>query len=122
VTTPDGITIEVSAPVPFTPGEYAAGDDRERSVKVDTTVTNSGSEPYDLNGLLLGPAGSHGGQEALEILDFGNGANPIPLETVQPGTSFTYETALSIGGEPGELRLVYKPALGGDEVVIAGQV
>ena len=41
---------------------------------------------------------------------------------MRPGASFTYETALSIGGEPGELRLVYTPDLGGDEVVIAGPV
>jgi len=58
----------------------------------------------------------------VEVLDFGGDVSLVPLETVQPGASFTYEVALSIGEQPSELRLVYTTDVDGQEVVVAGVV
>jgi hypothetical protein len=124
VSTESGLTIQVSVPEVYTPGSSAVGNDRERAIRIRTTVTNDGSEPYELNGIIIGPDPTHADEFVGDIWDLSENSEPFPLETVAPGASTTYETSLSIGAQPGELRLVYSPDLleGGPDIVYAGEI
>jgi hypothetical protein len=120
-TTPDGLGIEVAKPEAYKPSRSAAGNDRERAVKVKTTVVNGTSEPYELNPFIIGPTATHDGEPAPEVIDFTGGAGVVPLTTVLPGKSFSYTAVFSIGAREADLQLEYKPDFLAEPVIVVGR-
>jgi hypothetical protein len=120
-TTVDGLGIEVAKPEAYKPSRSAAGNDRERAVKVTTTVVNSTSEPYELNTFVIGPTATHDGRPAPVVIDIGGGADVVPVTTVLPGKSFSYSAVYSIGAQEADLQLEYRPDFLVDPVIVVGR-
>ncbi|WP_214408318.1 hypothetical protein, partial [Pseudonocardia lacus] len=110
VTTPDGIAIEVSEPVPYEPSAQAEGHQRARAVLVTTTITNGSGAPFTLNTFAVGPTATHRGRPAARIFDVAGSLVPaVPVSIVQPGATVSYRTAFSLDQATGELALDYAP-------------
>jgi hypothetical protein len=120
-TTADGLGVEVAKPEAYTPSRSAAGNDRERAVKVTTTVVNGTSEPYELTTFVIGPTATHDGRPAPAVIDFGGGADIVPVTTVLPGKSFSYSAVYSVGAQEADLQLEYRPDFMEDPVIVVGR-
>jgi hypothetical protein len=121
-TWPDGVAVEVGAPTPCTPGEYAAPDGIVRAVKVTITVVNGGKEPLDSGVLMFGMDAQHGGQKAEKVFDSGGECGGgLDSSTVLPGKTFTATQGIAVGAEPGELQLVLAFSFVGDKAIFVGQ-
>jgi hypothetical protein len=121
VTTADGLGIEVAKPAAYKPSRSAAGNDRERAVKVTTTVVNGTSEPYELNTFIIGPTATHDGRPAPDVIDLGGSVDIVPVTTILPGKSFTYSEVFSIGAQEADLQLEYRPDFLVDPVIVVGR-
>jgi hypothetical protein len=120
-TTAEGLGIEVAKPQAYQPSRSAAGNDRERAVKVTTTVVNGTSEPYELNTFIIGPTATHDARPAPEVIDLGGGADIVPVTTVLPGKSFSYSSVFSVGGQEADLQLEYRTDFLVDPVIVVGR-
>ncbi|MFJ6674247.1 hypothetical protein ACIQMJ_24325 [Actinosynnema sp. NPDC091369] len=119
----DGLAVEVSAPTPCTPGQYAAPPNIARAAKVTVTVTNGTDKPFDAGLLSFGSDAQFDGRKAETVFDSSGGCGSGGAEnaTVLPGKSYTYETAFSVGAQPGELQIALQPTFGSDKAVFVGQ-
>jgi hypothetical protein len=107
VSTPNGITSEVGAPVAYEPSPRAAGHEQDRAVLVTATLVNPSDEPFVLNTFAVGPTAVHSGRPASRIFDSADRLPAVPVAPVPPGGSVTFRTAFSIGAGPGELVLEF---------------
>ena len=95
-TYPDDISISVSAPAPFTPGEYASGATQAANVVFSFTITNGSAEnfePYTYAQV------SSGGVEGESIFDSGNPVGELtggPTAVILPGGTVTWMQAFSV--------------------------
>jgi hypothetical protein len=89
----DGMGLSVSAAVPFTPSQYAAGVDFPTSIVFNITVTNGTDAAYDP--LVFGTLSS-GGSEASQVYDMENNVGGSPTTAVLPGQSITWAEAWSV--------------------------
>lgn len=105
----DGVSISVSQPVPFTPGQYAAGATQATSILFTITLTNGSDanlEPMVYNRV------SSGGVEASAIFDSGNPVGEIggtPNTVVLPGQTVTWLEAYSVA-DPAVLTFQTNPS------------
>jgi hypothetical protein len=120
-TTADGLGIEVAKPEAYKPSRSAAGNDRERAVKVTTTVVNGTSKPYELNTFVIGPTATHDGRPAPVVIDIGGGADIVGVTTVLPGKSFSYSAVYSVGAQEADLQLEYRADFMEDPVIVVGR-
>ncbi len=111
----------MAEPEAYTPSRSAAGGDRERAVKVTTTVVNGTSEPYELNTFIIGPTATHDGRPAPTVIDLLGSADIVPVTTVLPGKSFSYTAVFSVGAPEADLQLEYKPDFLADPVIVVGR-
>ncbi|MEV8440438.1 hypothetical protein AB0425_23910 [Actinosynnema sp. NPDC051121] len=119
----NGLAVEVSAPVPCTPSQHAAPSNITRAVKITVTVTNGTDKPFDAGLLSFGSDAQFDGRKAETVFDSSGecGSGGLENATVLPGKTYTYETAFSVGAQPGELQLALQPDFGSDKAVFAGQ-
>ncbi|WP_350348907.1 DUF2510 domain-containing protein [Agromyces sp. G08B096] len=104
----DDVELNVSAPAPYTPSEYAAGADQAANIVFTMTITNNSTENLDP---LPMPQLSSGGQEASEIFDFTADGTDIglpPTNVLLPGQSVTWQSAWSVA-DPASLTLQVAP-------------
>ena len=104
----DGVTISVSAPTPFTPGEYAYGADQASNVALTFTIVNGSTKNLDV---LAFPTVTSAGVAASDVFDSDNAAlSPAPpTSTVLPGQSLTWTAAYSIA-DPNSLQVEVTPS------------
>jgi hypothetical protein len=100
----DGLTIGVSEPAAFTPGEYAyVGENpTPNNVKMTVTITNTGSKPYDP--VLTSTTVSSGSQESEAIIDTESNIGVPPTTKVLPGKSVSYDVGFNVA-DPNDLQL-----------------
>lgn len=123
-TWPDGLAVEVAAPVPCVPGKYAFSSTTgiQRAVKFTFTIVNGTDENFDAGVLTIGSNAQFNGSKADEIYDSnGECGGGFESATVLPGKTFTSTMAFAVGPEPGEMQIALQPTLGGDEAVFVGQ-
>ncbi|HZG92040.1 MAG TPA: hypothetical protein VEZ42_17650, partial [Pseudonocardia sp.] len=120
VSTPNGITIEVGAPVAYEPSPSAAGHEQDRAVLITATLVNGSDEPFVLNTFAVGPTAVHGGRPASRIFDGADRLPAVPVAPVPPGGSVTFRTAFSIGAGRGELVLEFAADPSAEPAVVSG--
>ncbi|MFC5947091.1 phage holin family protein [Pseudonocardia lutea] len=114
----DGLTVTVSEPVAYKPSRYAVTT-TGRAVKVDITVTNESSQPFD--SAIVQITGSHGGFSAPQIFDSAKGLVGAPSGTVLPGKSITFPVGLEVGDEVGDFQVEVTPDFMHDSAVFTGR-
>lgn len=106
VTYKDGLAITVSEPVPFTPGQYAAGAEQAANVLFTITVLNGTEKNYEP---LLYSTVSSGGTEGEAIFDADNALDGAPTTIIPAGKSVTYKAGFSVA-DPN--KIVFDMSLG----------
>lgn len=91
----DGVTVSVSAPVAFTPGQYAAGATQAQNIKLTFTITNGTKK--NLNPLTL-PKVSSNGTEAVNVIDVADTSMTsfAPTGVILPGGHSTWTAGYSV--------------------------
>lgn len=121
ITWEDGIAVIVTAPVPFTPSKYAAGNDGERAVLIKITVLNNSKNNYDFNNFVFGPTATFNGSNISTITDLQNLDYPSS-NTVLPGKNFSYSVAYSITKKEGDLQLEFQSDFMSEKAIYTGKV
>jgi hypothetical protein len=105
VTYDDGLAVTVSAPEPFTPGEYAAGADQAAAVVFTITITNGTDANFDPT--LAYPSVASSGVEASSVYD-SDASLDQPSTAVPAGQSVSWRAAFSVA-DPAQLILEISP-------------
>lgn len=101
VKTPSGVSFELSEPVTFKPGKFAAGQlPGQRNQQFKVSITNGSKSAVDLTTLILIGKSSTGG--CVDIFDGDNGMEGAPQEPLAIGKSITFNWGLSCAGKSGE--------------------
>lgn len=90
----DGLALTVSAPEPYTPGEYAFGAEQAANVLLTVTIVNGTTENFDPT--LAYPSVSSAGVEGDDIIDSDAGLNLAPQTAVPAGQTITWQVAFSV--------------------------
>lgn len=118
----NGLSVDVAAPVPCTPGQFSVPGNIVRAVKFTVTITNGTSAAFETALLSLGNDAQFDGQKAERVFDSSGGCGGgFDNVTVLPGKSYTYEAAYSVGAQPGEMQLVFEPTFNSDKAAFVGQ-
>ncbi|MGW4209475.1 hypothetical protein ACWEIJ_15905 [Lentzea sp. NPDC004789] len=118
----NGLAVDVEAPVPCTPGQYASPQHIARAVKFKVTVTNGTGAAFETALMSMGDNAQFNGQKAERVFDSGGGCGgEVVAVTVLPGKTYTYEAAYSVGAQPGEMQLVFEPSFNADKAAFVGQ-
>lgn len=89
----DGMSVKVTEPATFTPGEYSAGGEGFPShVRFDITLTNNTSAAFDPT--LAMDSVVSGGVEGDAVFD--DGLEGSPMSTLLPGKSVTYSVGYGV--------------------------
>lgn len=119
----NGLSVDVSAPVACTPGQYAAPPNIARAVKFEITITNGTSAAFETALLSVGTDAQFNGQKADMVFDSSGGCDStFDSATVLPGKTYTFHVAYSVAAQPGEMQLVFEPTFNSDKVAFIGQV
>ncbi|NUT52961.1 MAG: hypothetical protein HOV94_37590 [Saccharothrix sp.] len=118
-----GLAVEVSAPTPCVPGEFAAPSGIARAAKVTVTVTNGTDKPFDAAVLSFGSDAQFDGRKADTVFDSNGpcGAGGLANATVLPGKTYAYDVAFAVGAEAGELQIALQPDFTSGKAVFVGQ-
>ncbi|MET8760453.1 DUF4190 domain-containing protein [Lentzea sp. NPDC004782] len=118
----NGLSVDVSAPVPCTPGQFASPQHIARAVKFKVTVTNGTGAAFETALMSMGDNAQFNGQKAERVFDSGGGCGgEVAAVTVLPDKTYTYEAAYSVGAQPGEMQLVFEPSFNADKAAFVGQ-
>jgi len=116
----DGVSVIISVPVAFTPGDFASNYLPGQTSNVFTIdVANSGKSALDLSTVLFTP--TSGGNFCIDVLDGDNGIVGAPTEPVAAGGSVSFKYAIACDARPGdplELGIVF----GDVNSTLAGQL
>lgn len=115
------MTYAVSVPAKFTPSSSAAAAGPiARALKVDITITNNGSTPFDFNPFAVGAKASAAGVPAPEITDFAERIGVTRSSTVLPGKSITYPVAFAVPAKAGDFQVEVSPSMFGSRLIFTG--
>ncbi len=116
----DGLTVEVGAPVPFTPSRTASGVDGGPAALVEVTVTNGTDAAYRASTVEL--TATLDGAPAAPVWDPDQGVELSgPAFAVPPGGTVQFRVGFAVA-QPERLQLTVVPALYGYEGLVVGTV
>lgn len=104
----DGISVTVSAPVEFTPSEFALTGSQPYNVAFEITLANGTDAPFEPFAYSLVQSG---GLEAEAVFDSGNEIGDIgtsPFATILPGESITWLEGYNVA-DPADVTLQLSP-------------
>lgn len=108
ITYENGVSIKVTAPVPYTPSVSAAGSVAGlQVVSFTVTVTNGTKAILDQSGY---PDATSGGQKATSITDIGNHVGDTPMGPLLAGQSITWTEAFGVA-DPANVTFSYSPGI-----------
>lgn len=113
----DGVSISVSEPAPFEPGQYSAGSTPGLPAVVYTVVLTNGSDK-PIEPLVMSSVSS-GGAESNAIFDMGNALGAIgetPTTIILPGQTVKWLEAFSLA-DPAAVTYQVAPTFMYDKVV-----
>lgn len=104
-----GVSITISQPTGFTPGDFASNYFPGQTANVFTIdVKNAGKSALDLSTVLFTPA--TGGTSCIDVLDGDNGIVGAPTEPVAAGGAVSFKYAIACdakAGAPLELGIIF---------------
>ncbi|MEU2428002.1 DUF4190 domain-containing protein [Streptomyces sp. NPDC007861] len=104
----DDLTVTVSEPKPYTPGEFAAGHTKgNKAFQVTVTIENAGKEKFDASLVTAEARAGKDGVSAEEIYD-GKVGEPI-TGTVLPGKKVTTTWAFDTPSDAANLTIEISP-------------
>ncbi|MFC8191766.1 hypothetical protein ACFUMH_08915 [Cellulomonas sp. NPDC057328] len=116
----DGLTVEVGAPVPFTPSRTASGGTGAAAALVEVTVTNGTDESYRAS--TVEATAAVDGAPAAPVWDPDQGVELSgPAFAVPPGGTVQFRVGFE-AADPERLRLTLVPALYGYEALVIGSL
>jgi hypothetical protein len=123
-TWPDGLAIEVGAPAPCPPSEYAFPEGIKRAAKFKVLVVNDTKKPFDVALLTVGNDAQFAGAKAEKVFDSAGPCTDTGLDaaTVLPGKTYSFEITYSVGAEPGEMQVTFQPDFTSTKAIYVGQV
>lgn len=114
----DGLSVTVTTPKAYKPGEYAAGADQFKSSVVFTvTVVNKTGKPYDPSIFMLSM--QSGNEEASQIFDSQNNLGGSPSTKILNGREAKFKAAFNVAN-PKDLVLEVTPGFEYDSVIFTG--
>lgn len=103
----DGLSVTVSKPSDYTPGEFSFGSEGfPHSVKFDVKLVNKTGKPFDP--VLVYLSMQSGNTEAEQIFDSENGLDGPPTTTILDGRESTFPVAFGVK-DPKDLVLEVNP-------------
>ncbi|MFD5429434.1 DUF4190 domain-containing protein [Streptomyces sp. NPDC127084] len=112
----DKLTITVSEPKPYTPGEYAVGHTKgNKAYKVTIVIENAGKEKFDASLVTAEARAGEDGVNAEQIFD-GKVGGPF-TGTVLPGKKATVTWAFDAAADAKNLTIEISPGIAHDDVV-----
>jgi hypothetical protein len=104
----DGVSVSVSAPVAFKPGQYAAGADQAQNIMLTFTIVNGSTK--NLNPVAL-PKVSSAGTEGSAVFDAANTtlAAFAPTTVILPGGKSSWTQGFSVA-DATKLIVQFSPA------------
>ena len=112
-TWPEGVTITVSQPEPFTPSEYSAGGGEGDAYIFTVTMTNGSDENFEP---LVMETVTSGGTQLSSIIDMDQDLDFAPTATMLPGDTLTWNVGYNIP-DMDSLRFQIAPSVLMDEVI-----
>ncbi|CAM5586607.1 hypothetical protein GCM10010329_75930 [Streptomyces spiroverticillatus] len=104
----DKLTVTVSAPTKFTPGEYAAGHTKGNKARLVTVVVhNAGTEKFNASTVMATARAGKDGTEAEQIFD--EKAGTMFQGSILPGKKATVKYAFSIPADAKNLTVEIAP-------------
>lgn len=104
-----GVSITLSQPAAFTPGDFASNFLPGQTANVFTIdVKNAGKAALDLSSVLFTP--TTGGVSCIDVLDGDNGIVGAPTDPVAAGASVSFKYAIACdakSGAPLELGIIF---------------
>ncbi|MBF4591013.1 hypothetical protein [Curtobacterium sp. VKM Ac-1395] len=100
----DGVTLAISAPENFTPGEYAAGADQATNLKFNVTVHNGSTKT--IQSPVYYAQLTSGGKAASSIFDSDGGINTAPGTPLLPNQDVSFPIAFSVA-DPADLTMQF---------------
>ncbi|WP_439664360.1 hypothetical protein ACSHWB_24735 [Lentzea sp. HUAS TT2] len=121
-TWPNGLSVDVAAPVACTPGQYAAPANIARAVRFEITITNGTTATFETALMSVGTDAQFNGQKADMVFDTSGGCDStFDSATVLPGKAYTFHVAYAVGASPGEMQLVFEPTFNSEKAAFVGQ-
>jgi hypothetical protein len=121
-TWPDGLAVEVAAPVACKPSKSAAPSAGKRAVKVSVTMINGTGGQLDGSLLGMGTDAQFNGQKVDTITDIGGPCGVgFGSGVVLPGKTLTFDLAYGVDAQQGDLQLAFLPHLNSPQAVYAGK-
>ena len=115
-----GVTITVSNPVQFKPGQFASNYFAGQVPnKFDVKVSNGGAAALDLSGISI--TGASGTNSCVDLLDGDNGINGAPADPVAAKGTVTFTAAVGCAAKVGD-PLTLTLALGATSATITGSL
>jgi hypothetical protein len=115
-----GVTVTVSAPVAFKPGQFASNFFAGQVPnKFDVKVTNGSAAAFDLSGISITAAS--GTNTCVDILDGDNGINGAPTDPVATKGTATFTSAIGCAAKVGD-PLTLTLAFGSTTATITGSL
>lgn len=123
---PDGIAVEVAAPVAFHPSEAAAAAAAssgtiQRAVEFTITVVNGTHANYAFNTMIMDRSVQFNSADANAITDLDQQIGTSFESTVLPGQSYTYKLAYAVTPAPGTVQMEFTESVGGDTAIFTGK-
>lgn len=101
ITLSDGITLTLSVPTTFTPGQFATNYVAGQTANIfDVTVKNSGSAVLDPATISLQVAS--GANNCVDVLDGDNGLNGAPTDPITSGSESTFKFGIACDAKSGD--------------------
>lgn len=116
----NGVTLTISAPSTFTPGQFATNYVIGQSANVfDVTVKNAGSVELDLSTISF--QAMSGTNNCVDVLDGDNGLTGTPTDPVTSGSESTFKFGIACDAKSGD-PLNLTVSIGDSVVAVDGKL
>lgn len=120
VTLGAGVTLTISTPASFVPGNFASNYLKGQAANIFTvTLKNSGTSPIDPATISL--AASSGANTCTDVLDGDNGVAGAPTDPIAAGTTSTFKFAIGCDAKAGA-PLHFNITVGTSTAAIDGKI
>ena len=114
----NGVSITISEPASFTPGDFASNYLPGQTADLFTVdITNSGADALDLSTITL--SAMSGANVCMDVLDGDNGINGAPTDPVAPGATSSFKYGIACDAKAGD-DLAITVAVGETNIALKG--
>ena len=110
----DGLSVTISAPVAFTPSEFAALEDAAAYVLFDVVIVNGTSENYDP--VIFTTTVQSGTAEGSRVFDGASGLGGSPSTALLAGREVTFKIGYGVA-DPADIVMEVRPGFDYDSAI-----